>query len=70
MSLKGVFVAGPWDDGCAVTGHCYNVSAADPSRSQVWGYSGRLSYAPDEVLALHAMSSAAEARMEVEPCAA
>ena len=65
MSLKDFFVAGPYDDGDAVTGHYYEVASADPSRAQVWGYTDRLSYAPGEVLALHAMSSAHEARVEI-----
>ena len=65
MTLKDFFVAGPYDDGDAVTGHYYEVASADPARAQVWGYADRLSYAPGDVLILHAMSSAAVARMEV-----
>ncbi len=65
MSLKDFFVAGPYDDGSAVTGHYYEVASVDPARAQVWGYTDRVSYGPGEVLALHAMSSADEARLEI-----
>ena len=65
MALKGFFTAGPYDDGDPVTGHYYEVASNDPSRAQVWGYTGGLSYAPGERLTLHAMSSAAQARLVI-----
>ena len=65
MSLNGFFVAAPQDDGDAVTGHHYEVASPDRGRPQVWGYTDKLSYAPGEILALHAMSSAAVIRLEV-----
>ncbi len=65
MSLKDFFVPGPFDDGSAVTGHYYEVASDDPARPQVWGYTDRLSYAPGDVLILHAMSSAPMARLEI-----
>jgi hypothetical protein len=55
MSLQGFFVAGPWDDGDAVTGHYYETTSDDPGRAQIWGYSDRLSYAPGDEVALHMM---------------
>ena len=65
MALKGSFTAGPYDDGDPVTGHYYEVASNDPTRAQVWGYTGGLSYAPGERLTLHAMSSAAQARLVI-----
>lgn len=65
MSLNGFFVAAPQDDGDPVTGHYYEVASHDPGRAQAWGYSDKLSYAPGEPLALHAMSSAASVHMEI-----
>ena len=65
MNVQGFFVAAPSDDGDAVTGHHYETASPDPSRAQVWGYTGKLSYAPGEVPALHAMSSAAAIRLEI-----
>ena len=65
MALKGFFTAGPYDDGDPVTGHYYEVASNDPTRAQVWGYTGGLSYAPGERLTLHAMSSAAQARLVI-----
>ncbi|MGV8986141.1 MAG: N,N-dimethylformamidase beta subunit family domain-containing protein [Cypionkella sp.] len=65
MTLRGFFVPGPYDDGSAVTGHYFEVASPDPTRPQVWGYTDRLSYAPGDTLALHAMSSAPKARLEV-----
>ena len=65
MSLKDHFIAGPHDDGDPVTGHYYEMASPDPQRSQVWAYTGVLSYAPGEVLILHAMSSAATARLVI-----
>jgi len=58
--MTGFFVAGPLDDGDAVSGHYYEAASPDPARAQVWGYTDKLSYAPGEVLRLHAMSNAAE----------
>ena len=57
--MKGFFIPGPGDDGDPVTGHYYEAASHDPARPQVWGYTDRISYAPGDVLALHAMSSAA-----------
>ncbi len=65
MSLRDFFTAGPYDDGDPVTGHYYEMATPEPDRPQVWFYTGALSYAPGEVLVLHAMSSAAEARLEI-----
>ena len=65
VDMQGFFVAGPLDDGDPVTGHYYEVASADPARPQVWGYAGALSYRPGEVLRLHAMSSAREARLTI-----
>lgn len=65
MTLKDFFVAGPYDDGHPVTGHYYEVASSDATRPQVWGYTGRLSYAPGEVLILHAMSSARTAQVQI-----
>ena len=56
---------GPHDDGRAVTGHYHEVAAPDRHRPQVWGDTDRQSYGPGEVLALHAISSAVTARLEV-----
>ncbi len=53
MSLQEFFVAGPHDDGSAVTGHYYEVASADPRRAQVWIYSDAISYAPGQLLRLH-----------------
>ena len=63
--LKGFFTAGPYDDGDAVTGHYYEVASTEPARPQVWGYTDKISYAPGEILRLHAMSSAAQAKVEI-----
>ena len=63
MSLKDHFIAGPYDDGDPVTGHYYEMASPDPQHPQVWAYTGALSYAPGEVLTLHAMSSAATKRV-------
>ena len=65
MTLKDFFVAGPYDDGSAVTGHYFEVASPEPDRPQVWAYTDRLSYAPGEVLTLHAMSSATTARLKI-----
>ena len=65
MTLKDFFVSGPYDDGDPVTGHYYETASEDPSRPQVWGYTDRLSYAPGDTVTLHAMSSAAMARLVV-----
>jgi hypothetical protein len=65
MSLKDFFIPGPHDDGDPVTGHYYEVASPDPARAQVWGYTDRLSYAPGDRLALHAMSSAPSARLTI-----
>ena len=63
--MQGFFVAGPFDDGDPVTGHYYEMASGDPLRPQVWGYTAALSYAPGQVLRLHAMSSAASARLTI-----
>jgi len=63
--MKGFFVTAPHDDGDPVTGHYYEVASADPARPQVWGYTGALSYAPGDRLAIHAMSSATTARLTI-----
>ena len=55
--LRGFFVAGPHDSGEPVMGHYYEMASADPTRPQVWGYTGGLSYAPGERLALHAIAT-------------
>ena len=55
MTLQGFFVAGPFDDGDAVTGHYYEMASADPQRAQVWGYTDGVSYAPGDDVALHMM---------------
>ena len=65
MTLKDFFVAGPYDDGDAVTGHYYETASPDPDCAQVWGYTNALSYAPGDVLALHAISSAKSARLQI-----
>ena len=65
MTLKDFFVAGPYDDGDAVTGHYYEIASADPAHPQVWGYTDQISYAPGQTLVLHAMSSAPTARVEI-----
>ena len=57
MSLQGFFVAGPHDDGDAVTGHYYEMASGDAGRAQAWGYTDRLSYAPGDTVALHVMGS-------------
>ena len=64
--MQAFFVAGPFDDGDPVTGHYYEMASDDPARPQVWGYTAALSYAPGEVLRLHAMSSAPSARLTVQ----
>ena len=64
-ALKDFFRAAALDDGCAVTGHYYEMASADPLRAQVWVYSAALSYAPGQTLVLHAMSSAAQARLTI-----
>ena len=33
MSLQGFFSPGPYDDGDPVTGHYYEMAAADPDRA-------------------------------------
>jgi hypothetical protein len=63
--MRGFFVTGPQDDGDPVTGHYYEMASDDPARPQVWGYTAALSYAPGQTLRLHAMSSAAEARLTI-----
>ena len=65
MTLKDFFVAGPYDDGHAVTGHYYEMASPDRNRPQVWGYTDRISYAPGESLVLHAISTAPSARVEI-----
>jgi hypothetical protein len=65
MTLQGFFTAAPQDDGSPVTGHYYEVASPDPARAQVWGYTDKLSYAPGEVLVLHAMSSAAQVTLDI-----
>ena len=65
MTLKDFFTAGPYDDGDPVTGHYFEVASADPSRPQVWGYTGALSYRPGDRLTLHAMSSATQADLVI-----
>lgn len=65
MTLRDFFVAGPYDDGEAVTGHYYEIASNDPNRPQVWGYTGALSYAPGDTLVLHGMSSAAHAHLTI-----
>ncbi|MCB2109665.1 MAG: hypothetical protein H6895_02295 [Defluviimonas sp.] len=62
---RGFFVSAPHDDGDAVTGHYYETASNDPGRPQVWGYTDRLSYAPGERLALHAISNASTARLVI-----
>ena len=66
MTLPGFFVAGPFDDGDAVTGHYYEVASGDPTCAQVWGYSNALSYVPGEELSLHVMSRASTVRVVVQ----
>ncbi len=63
--LQGFFVAGPFDDGSAVTGHYYEVASNDPNRVQVWGYTDTISYAPGDRVRLHVMSSAPQVSLEV-----
>jgi hypothetical protein len=63
--MQGFFVTGPYDDGDPVTGHYYEMASGDPARPQVWGYTAALSYAPGQVLRLHAMSGAPEARLTI-----
>lgn len=65
MTLQGFFIAGPYDDGDPVTGHYYEAASPDQTRAQVWGYTDRISYAPGEVLHLHAMSNAPETQVEI-----
>lgn len=65
MTLRGFFVPGPFDDGDPVTGHYYECATNDPARAQVWAYSDALSYAPGDCLRLHAISSAAMARLTI-----
>jgi hypothetical protein len=63
--MQSFFVAGPYDDGDPVTGHYYEMASDDPTRPQVWGYTDGLSYSPGQILRLHAMSSAAAARLTI-----
>ncbi|MES2916859.1 MAG: N,N-dimethylformamidase beta subunit family domain-containing protein [Pseudomonadota bacterium] len=63
--MQGFFIPGPHDDGDPVTGHYYEMASDDPSRPQVWGYTSALSYAPGQTLRLHAMSSAALAKLTI-----
>ncbi|WP_395540589.1 N,N-dimethylformamidase beta subunit family domain-containing protein [Neotabrizicola sp. sgz301269] len=65
MSLKGFFVTAPHDDDDPVTGHFYEMASADPNRPQVWAYTDAVSYAPGDRLALHAMSSAPRAHLQI-----
>ncbi len=65
MSLQGFFRPGPFDDGDPVTGHYYEMAAAEPDCAQVWGYTGALSYALGEEVSLHVMSSAALVRVVI-----
>ena len=63
--LKDFFIAGPTDDGDAVTGHYYEVATNNADRPQVWVYSDALSYLPGARLALHAMASAPRAHLQI-----
>ena len=63
--LRGFFVAGPHDSGEPVMGHYYEMASADATRPQVWGYTGGLSYAPGERLALHAIATAPEISLTI-----
>lgn len=63
--LKDFFIAGPTDDGDAVTGHYYEVATNNPTRPQVWVYSDALSYLPGARLALQAMASAPTAHLQI-----
>ncbi len=63
--LKGFFVAGPFDDGDAVTGHYYEVASNDPTRLQVWGYSDCLSYTAGDLLRLHVCSSSPQTHLVI-----
>ena len=65
-NLQGFFAAAPHDTGDAVSGHYYEMASADPARPQVWGYTDRISYAPGEILHLHAISSAEEIGVRIE----
>ncbi len=65
MTLQEFFVAGPFDDGDAVTGHYYEAASPDRSRPQVWGYTGALSHLPGETLRLHLTSTAPKARVVI-----
>jgi hypothetical protein len=58
MTLKDFFIAGGSDDGDPVTGHYYEMTSPDPARTQVWGYTDRISYRAGDRLRLHAMGSA------------
>jgi hypothetical protein len=42
------------------------MASNDPCRDQVWAYADALSYRPGQTLTLHAMSSAATARLQIE----
>ena len=65
MTLKNFFAAAPSDDGDPVTGHYFETSSPDPLRPQVWGYTDALSYAPGDVLTLHATSTARSASLTI-----
>ncbi len=65
MSLQGFFVAGPHDDGDAVTGHYYETASPDPDRAQVWAYADALSYRPGDRLRLHGMGKKGMARLVI-----
>ena len=65
MTLQDFFVAGPYDDGDAVTGHYYETASPNQDLPQVWGYTGALSYGVGEVLTLHAISTAPQARLRI-----
>jgi hypothetical protein len=65
MTLQGFFVAGPHDDGDAVTGHYYEMASQDRTRPQVWAYTNALSYVAGDEVVLHATSTAGEVRVRV-----
>lgn len=65
MKLQGFFVAGPHDDGDAVTGHYYETASPDPDRAQVWAYADALSYRPGDRLRLHGMGKKGTARLVI-----
>lgn len=64
--LQGFFVAGPADQGDPVMGHYYETASPDPTRPQVWGYTGALGHQPGDVLRLHAMSNADKIAVTIE----